>query len=70
MSPHDVLKDAGITPTIDAEKAYRLGCEGGYKLGLEDAKPELSDSYDELLAKVKRLEQVLMEIGLMARRAR
>ena len=25
MSAHDQLKAAGITPTIDAEKAYELG---------------------------------------------
>ena len=69
MSTHDVLKEAGITPTTDAEKAYRLGCEGGYKLGLEDAYAERS-SYDQLVQKVRRLERALTEIGLLARRAR
>ena len=69
MNPHDVLKEHDITPTIDAERAYRLGCEKGYKLGLEDAKGD-----ESLLRlrehKIKKLEQVLTEIGLMARRTR
>lgn len=62
MTAHDVLKRADITPTIDAERAYRLG--------YEQAERELRRDRDELAQKVARIEQVLTEIGLMVRRAR
>lgn len=61
-TPHDVLKQHDITPTIDAERAYRLGCEKGYKLGVKDATGDQS--------RIRRLEQVLTEIGLMVSRTR
>lgn len=75
-TPHDVLKEHDITPTADAERAYRLGCELGYELGVQDAKRdmgperELRSERDKLGQKVARLEQILTEIGLLSRRAR
>ena len=67
MTPHDVLKQHDITPTIDAERAYRLGCEKGYRLALDDAKGD-----ESLLRlreqKIKKLEQILTEIRLIAER--
>ena len=62
MTPHDVLKQHDITPTIDAERAYRLG--------YAQAERELRQDRDELGQKVARLQQMLVEIGLLARRAR
>ncbi len=62
MSEHDRLSARGITPTIDAERAYRLGYAQGER--------ELRSERDQLAQKVARLEQILTEIGLMARRAR
>ena len=62
MSAHDKLKAKGITPTIDAERAYRLG--------YAQAERELRQDRDELGQKVARLQQMLTEIGLLARRAR
>ena len=62
MSAHDRLAAKGITPTIDAERAYRLG--------YAQAERELRQERDELAGKVARLEQILTEIGLLARRAR
>ena len=62
MSAHDKLRAKGITPTIDAERAYRLG--------YAQAERELRQDRDELGQKVARLEQMLTEIGLMVRRAR
>lgn len=62
MSAHDKLKAEGITPTIDAERAYRLG--------YSQAEREIRQERDELAQKVARLEQALTEIGLLARRAR
>ena len=69
MTPHDNLKKAGIVPTTDAEKAYRLGCENGYRLGVKDATGDQA----ELRAAKERtawLERVLTEIGLLAARAK
>lgn len=60
MSAHDRLKKAGITPTTDAERAYRLG--------YEQAERELRQERDSLGQKVARLEQLMTEIGLLARR--
>jgi hypothetical protein len=60
VSAHDRLKDAAITPTIDAERAYRLG--------YDQAELELRRDRDELAQKVARLEQLMTEIGLLARR--
>ena len=62
MSAHDRLNAKGITPTIDAERAYRLG--------YAQAERELRRDRDELAQKVARLQQMLTEIGLMVRRAR
>ena len=69
MTTHDNLKKAGITPTIDAEKAYRLGCEDGYRLGVKDA---TGDQVELRVAKERAawLERVLTEISLLAGRAR
>ena len=57
MSAHEDLKRAGIVPTIDAEKAYRLGQDHSKRY------------VGELLERIARLEQVLTEIKLMAERS-
>jgi hypothetical protein len=58
MSAHDKLAKAGIVPTIDAEKAYRLGQESA------------NTHTQDLHARLERLERILTEISLMAGRAR
>jgi len=57
---HAALQRAGIVPTMDASKAYRLG--------YDQAERELRQDRDELAQKVARLEQLMTEIGLLARR--
>ena len=69
MSPHDVLKEHDITPTIDAERAYRLVCEKGYALGLGDARGDQSELQSRLRY-IAKLEQVLTEIALLAERVK
>ena len=56
MSAHDKLAKAGIVPTIDAEKAYRLG--------QQDAREEIARLQDELDV----LRARMTEIGLLASR--
>ena len=56
MSAHDKLAKAGITPTIDCEKAYRLGQEAS-----REEIARLQDELDVLKAR-------LTEIGLLASR--
>jgi uncharacterized protein with PhoU and TrkA domain len=56
MSAHDKLAKAGIVPTIDAEKAYRLG--------QQDAREEIIRLQDELDV----LRARMIEIGLLASR--
>ena len=56
MSAHDKLAKAGIVPTIDAERAYRLG--------QQDAREEIARLQDEL--DVLRVRMI--EIGLLASR--
>lgn len=56
MSAHDKLAKAGIVPTIDAEKAYRLG--------QQDAREEIIRLQDELDV----LRARMTEIGLLASR--
>jgi uncharacterized protein with PhoU and TrkA domain len=56
MSAHDKLSKANIVPTIDAERAYRLG--------QQDARQEIARLQDELdVLKVR-----LTEISLLASR--
>ena len=57
---HAALQRAGIVPTMDASRAYRLG--------YEQAERELRSERDSLGQKVARLEQLMTEIGLLARR--
>ena len=56
MSAHHRLKKLGIVPTIDAERAYRLG--------QQDAREEIARLQDEL--DVLRVRMI--EIGLLASR--
>lgn len=56
MSAHDRLKKLGIVPTIDAERAYRLG--------QQDAREEIARLQDELDV----LRARMIEIGLLASR--
>ena len=56
MSAHDKLAKAGIVPTIDAEKAYRLG--------QQDAREEIARLQDELDV----LRARMTEISLLASR--
>ena len=56
MTAHDRLKKAGIVPTIDAERAYRLG--------QQDAREEITRLQDELDV----LRTRMTEIGLLASR--
>ena len=56
MSAHDRLKKAGIVPTIDAEKAYRLGQQAS-----REEIARLQDELDVLRAR-------MTEIGLLASR--
>ncbi len=56
MSAHDKLAKAGIVPTIDAEKAYRLG----QQVSREEI-ARLQDELDVLRAR-------MTEIGLLASR--
>ena len=56
MSAHDRLKKAGIVPTIDAERASRLG--------QQDAREEIARLQDELDV----LRARMTEIGLLASR--
>lgn len=56
MTAHDRLKKAGIVPTIDAERAYRLG--------QQDAREEITRLQDELDV----LRARMTEIGLLASR--
>ena len=56
MSAHDRLTAKGITPTIDAERAYRLG--------QQDAREEIARLQDELDV----LRARMIEIGLLASR--
>lgn len=56
MSAHDKLAKAGIVPTIDAEKAYRLG--------QQHAREEIIRLQDELDV----LRARMTEIGLLASR--
>lgn len=58
MTPHDNLKEAGITPTIDAEKAYRLGQRA--------AQAELQEAQERL----ERFGRALVEIHLITQRTR
>ena len=60
VSAHDRLKARGITPTRDAERAYRLGVGDGERV--------LRGERDELAQRVAYLEQLLTEIGLLSRR--
>jgi hypothetical protein len=57
---HGALQRAGIVPTMDASKAYRVG--------YNQAERELRSERDSLGQKVARLEQLMTEIGLLARR--
>ena len=56
MIAHDRLKKTGIVPTIDAERAYRLG--------QQDAREEITRLQDELDV----LRARMTEIGLLASR--
>jgi hypothetical protein len=58
---HDRLKARGIVPTMDAERAYRLGYDRGER--------ELRSERDELAQRVAYLEQLFVEVGLLSRRA-
>jgi hypothetical protein len=60
MNSHDRLKARGITPTIDAERAFRLG--------YDQAQAEARASERRLSDRVARLERVLTEISLQAGR--
>jgi hypothetical protein len=62
MSAADKLKARGITPTIDACKAYDLGREEASRLTRRQL--------EVCQAKVEKLERALTEIRLMAGRAR
>jgi hypothetical protein len=69
MSTHDKLKAAGITPTTDVEKAYRMGLEDG-----RNFEGELNDDLlliqDQLVDRVAVLEKRLTEIHLLSGRKR
>lgn len=56
MSAHDRLKEVGIVPTIDAERAYRLG--------QQDVRVEVRRLQGELDV----LRARMIEIGLLASR--
>lgn len=43
MSAHDQLKAAGITPTIDAERAYQLGYASAMTQLIVDAEKDTQD---------------------------
>lgn len=58
MSAHDELKKAGIVPTTDAEKAYRLGQRA--------AQAELQEAQERL----ERFGRALVEIHLITQRTR
>jgi hypothetical protein len=69
MSTHDKLKAAGITPTTDVEKAYRMGLEDR-----RNFEGELNDDLlliqDQLVDRVAVLEKRLTEIHLLSGRKR
>lgn len=67
LSVHDILKAHDIVPTMDCEKAYKLGCEKGYSLGVEDAKGDESAAR-RAESRVQDLEIQLREMKLMAER--
>lgn len=57
MSAHDKLKAVGITPTIDAEKAYQLG----YAIAMNDLLQEMVLVTDESEAAKRDLRKTTDE---------
>lgn len=57
---HEILKALDIVPTIEASRAYQEGMKAGVR--------SLADENRVLRDRLDRAEQVLTEIGLMARR--
>lgn len=67
MSAHDKLARAGIVPTIDAERAYRLGFDDGREFE-GDMNDKLLREQDKANDRIAWLERLLTEIGLLASR--
>lgn len=67
MTAHDRLKKAGIVPTIDAERAYRLGLDDGREFE-GTVNDELLREQDKANDRIAWLERLLTEIGLLASR--
>ena len=62
MSSHDRLKALGITPTIDAERAYEAG--------KADADETLRDELHDAQECLERFGRALVEIHLITQRTR